>query len=198
MYHAITNAGLTIGNVASNDVSVFIGISPSILSNRISWFFDFKGISITIDTACWSSLVAFHLAYQDLRLGNSNIAIISGVNLIDDPDMMYRMSHVGFLSPDSICYSLNHRANRYARGEGVGTLILKSVSDAIRDGDIIRAVHIGSWLHTPRTAYTQCLCQVIAENRKKLDISRLTVRGHRLVISSRLARWGTFRSHGKI
>ncbi|KXG50576.1 Acyl transferase/acyl hydrolase/lysophospholipase [Penicillium griseofulvum] len=177
VYHAIENAGLTIGNVASNDISVFVGASnndfkqimgadeqslwkylplgtaPSILSNRISWFFDFKGSSMTVDTACSSSLVAFHLGCQDLRSGNSKIAIVSGVNLLDDPDMMYRMSHVGFLSSDSICHSFDHRANGYARGEGVGTLILKSVSDAIRDGDTIRAVIRGTGSnqdgHTP-------------------------------------------------
>ncbi|KAJ5184528.1 Acyl transferase/acyl hydrolase/lysophospholipase [Penicillium cf. griseofulvum] len=177
VYHAIENAGLTIRNVASNDVSVFVGASnndfkqimgadeqslwkylplgtsPSVLSNRISWFFDFKGSSMTVDTACSSSLVAFHLGCQDLRSGNSKIAIVSGVNLLDDPDMMYRMSHVGFLSPDSICHSFDHRANGYARGEGVGTVVLKFVSDAIRDGDTIRAVVRGTGSnqdgHTP-------------------------------------------------
>ncbi|OQE46634.1 hypothetical protein PENCOP_c001G00206 [Penicillium coprophilum] len=177
VYHAIENAGLTIGNIASNDVSVFVGASnndfkqimgadeqslwkymplgtaPSILSNRISWFFDFKGSSMTVDTACSSSLVAFHLGCQDLISGSSKIAVVSGVNLLDDPDMMYRMSHVGFLSSDSICHSFDHRANGYARGEGVGTVILKPILDAIRDGDTIRAVVRGTGSnqdgHTP-------------------------------------------------
>lgn len=53
---------------------------------------------------------------------------------------MYRMSNNGFLSPDSKCYSFDHRANGYSRGEGVGTLILKPLDAAIRDGDLIRAV----------------------------------------------------------
>jgi acyl transferase domain-containing protein len=53
---------------------------------------------------------------------------------------MYRMSNNGFLSPDSRCYSFDHRANGYSRGEGVGSLIIKPLQAAIRDGDVIRAV----------------------------------------------------------
>ncbi|OQE12859.1 hypothetical protein PENFLA_c061G06661 [Penicillium flavigenum] len=130
--HAIENADLSIGNVTSEDVSVFVGASNSDFKQILSaddWFFDFKGSSMAVDTACSSSLVVFISA-----------ATVSGVNLLDDPDRMYRMSHVGFLSPDSICRSFDHRANGYARGEAVGTLILKSFSDADRDGDTIRAV----------------------------------------------------------
>lgn len=50
------------------------------------------------------------------------------------------MSNIGFLSPDSRCYSFDHRANGYARGEGVGVVLLKRLSDAIKDGNTIRAV----------------------------------------------------------
>jgi acyl transferase domain-containing protein len=50
------------------------------------------------------------------------------------------MSNIGFLSPDSRCKSFDHRANGYARGEGVGVMIVKRLSDAIRDGNTIRAV----------------------------------------------------------
>lgn len=54
------------------------------------------------------------------------------------------MAHHGFLSPDGKCYSFDHRANGYARGEGVGSLVVKRLSDAIRDGNTIRAVIRGS------------------------------------------------------
>lgn len=50
------------------------------------------------------------------------------------------LSNMNFLSPDSRCYSFDHRGNGYARGEGFGVLVLKRMSDALRDGDIIRAV----------------------------------------------------------
>lgn len=50
------------------------------------------------------------------------------------------LDNMGFLSPDSCCYSFDDRANGYARGEGCGVLVIKRISDAIRDGDTIRAV----------------------------------------------------------
>lgn len=53
---------------------------------------------------------------------------------------MYAMSNIGFLSPDGLSYSFDHRANGYSRGEGVGTIIIKPLSKALRDGDTIRAV----------------------------------------------------------
>lgn len=54
--------------------------------------------------------------------------------------MFQLLSSQSFLSPDSKCYSFDHRANGYARGEGVIALVLKPVSAAVKDGDVIRAV----------------------------------------------------------
>lgn len=120
------------------------GMSNSILANRISWFYDFKAPSLTVDTACSSSMVAFHLGCQSLTAGESEMAVVSGVNVLLWPNDFVAMSHHGFLSPDGLCYSFDHRANGYSRGEGVGTVILKRLSDALRDGDTIRAVVRGS------------------------------------------------------
>lgn len=71
-------------------------------------------------------------------------SIITGVNIIESPEFLYRAGSLGILSPDGRCFSFDHRANGYGRGEGVGTLILKPVSAAIRDGNVIRAVVRGS------------------------------------------------------
>lgn len=71
------------------------GNGQSILSNRISYFFDLKGPSITIDTACSSSLVGLHLACQGLRAGEADQAIVGGTNLIFSPDIMVAMSLLG-------------------------------------------------------------------------------------------------------
>ncbi|WEW58678.1 hypothetical protein PRK78_004146 [Emydomyces testavorans] len=120
------------------------GMSNSILANRISWFYDFKAASLTVDTACSSSMVAFHLGCQDLKNKESEMAVISGVNLLLWPNDLAAMSHHGFLSHDGQCYSFDHRASGYARGEGVGTVILKRLSDALRDGNTIRAVVRGT------------------------------------------------------
>jgi len=57
------------------------------------------------------------------------------------------MSHQGFLSPNGRCFSFDHRANGFARGEGVGTVIVKRLSDALRDGDTIRAVVRGTGIN---------------------------------------------------
>lgn len=66
--------------------------------------------------------------------------IVGGCNLFYNPDSMTELTDLNFLSKDSKCYSFDHRANGYSRGEGFGIVILKTLSDALRDGDTIRAV----------------------------------------------------------
>ncbi|GAW26208.1 putative polyketide synthase [Rosellinia necatrix] len=116
------------------------GTFSSILPNRVSWFFDLLGPSVHIDTACSSSLVAIDLACQSLASGDASMALVTGSNLILGPDGFLLLSNLGFLSPDSKSYSFDHRANGYARGEGVIALVLKPLRDAVKDGDMIRAV----------------------------------------------------------
>lgn len=65
---------------------------------------------------------------------------MTGSNLILGPEGFLLLSNLGFLSPDSKSYSFDHRANGYARGEGVIALVLKPLKDAIKDGDMIRSV----------------------------------------------------------
>lgn len=77
-------------------------------------------------------------------LARTQQSIVTGVNIIETPEFFYRAGALGILSPDGRCFSFDHRANGYGRGEGVGTLILKPVSAAIRDGDVIRAVIRGT------------------------------------------------------
>lgn len=121
-------------------VYVSTGNGAAILSNRISYFFDLKGPSLTIDTACSSSLVALYLACQSIRDGHSSASIVAGTNLIFSPDVMIAMSNVHFLGPDARCFTYDSRSNGYARGEGIATILLKPLQDAIRDNDTIRAV----------------------------------------------------------
>ncbi|KAK7729951.1 Type I Iterative PKS [Diaporthe eres] len=116
------------------------GTVASMLSNRVSWFFDFRGPSITVDTACSSSLVAAHEACMSLKLREIDMAVVGGCNLMLSPEMTLKLDAAGVLGPDGKSYSFDHRGNGYARGEGFGTLVLKRVSDAVRDGDVIRAV----------------------------------------------------------
>ncbi|KAI7920192.1 hypothetical protein M0657_004557 [Pyricularia oryzae] len=117
-----------------------LGNVYSMLSNRVSWCFDFRGPSITIDTACSSSLVALHQACNSLKLHESSMAVVGGCNLIISPEFALLLDAAGVLGPDGKSYSFDHRGNGYSRGEGFGVVVLKRLPDALRDGDVIRAV----------------------------------------------------------
>jgi acyl transferase domain-containing protein/NADPH:quinone reductase-like Zn-dependent oxidoreductase/NAD(P)-dependent dehydrogenase (short-subunit alcohol dehydrogenase family) len=116
------------------------GTSRAMLSNRLSWFFDLRGPSLTLDTACSSSLYALHLACQSLRLGESKMGFVAGVNLMLHPNITQRLTAMHMLSPDGISHSFDSRANGYGRGEAIAGLVVKRLSDALADGDTIRAV----------------------------------------------------------
>ncbi len=116
------------------------GVARSILSNRISYFFNLKGPSITIDTACSSSLVALHQAVQGLRNGEATQAVVAGTTLLLDPAMYIAESNLHMLSPDSRSRMWDQDANGYARGEGIAAILLKPLHKAIQDNDHIECV----------------------------------------------------------
>ncbi|RDL41700.1 Thiolase-like protein [Venustampulla echinocandica] len=116
------------------------GVAATMLANRISWFFNLKGTSVTMDSACSSSMVALDSACQGLWNNTTSMALVAGCNLIFSPEMCIGLSNMSFLSPDSRSYSFDHRANGYSRGEGFGVLVVKRLADAVRDNDTIRAV----------------------------------------------------------
>ena len=70
----------------------FTGTGPALASNRISYAFDLRGPSVTLDTACSGSLVAVHQACQSIRSGEIRQALVGGTNLILDPEYMASMS----------------------------------------------------------------------------------------------------------
>ncbi|KAI1260128.1 putative polyketide synthase [Xylariaceae sp. FL1019] len=163
-YHAFENAGIPVESIRGSNTSVHTGyftadyftasakdpslapkyavagMAGSMLSNKISSFFDITGPSVTVDTACSSSLVALDLACQSIRQGNSTIGIVAGCNLLMSPDLFITLSSLGFLSPDGACHSFDSRANGYGRGEGIGVLIVKDLEEAVTDGNTIRAI----------------------------------------------------------
>ncbi|KAI1473663.1 ketoacyl-synt-domain-containing protein [Daldinia eschscholtzii] len=120
------------------------GNGIAIMSNRISFFLDINGPSMTIDTGCSASLVCVHNACQSLRDGEIDVGLAGGAGLILTPNTMMPMTALNFLSPDGKCYTFDARANGYGRGEGIGIVVMKRLSDAIRDNDNIRAVIRGS------------------------------------------------------
>ena len=117
-----------------------LGYSDFAIANRVSYEFGFTGPSMTIRTACSSSLTGLHEACQALRSGECSSAIVGGSNIILSPFMSIGMTELGSLSPTGSCKSFDAAADGYARGEAVNAIHIKKLSDAVRDGDPIRAV----------------------------------------------------------
>lgn len=114
------------------------------LSNRISYSFDLRGPSLTIDTACSSALVAAHYACLSIWSGESDMAVAGGVNVMLRPEYPIAMSKGQFLSKHARCKAFDEDAGGYVRGEGAGVVIFKSLKKAVEDGDYIYAVVRGT------------------------------------------------------
>jgi acyl transferase domain-containing protein/surfactin synthase thioesterase subunit len=134
------------GNRSTEEIDAYLGTGNafSIAANRLSYFFDFRGPSLAIDTACSSSLVAVHLACQSLRSGESDLALAGGVNLLLRPEVTMIFSQARMMAPDGRCKTFDARADGYVRAEGCGIVVLKRLTDALRDGDRILAAIRGS------------------------------------------------------
>lgn len=167
-YEALENAGLSLESVRGSDTGCYVGCfnrdyhellmadaedSPeysvtgtgfSLLANRLSWYYDLRGPSKSEDTACSSSLVALDSAYKSLLRGESKMAMVCGANLMLSPNIGLWLSKLNMLSSEGLSRSFAEGASGYGRGEGIATVILKPVADALRDGDTIRAVINGT------------------------------------------------------
>lgn len=117
-----------------------IGTLTAMSSNRISHFFDLRGPSATVDTGCSTALVALHQAVNSLRLREADMSVISAGNLLLGPDMFKIFSSLGMLSADGRCFAFDSRANGFGRGEGVATIVIKRLNDALACGDPVRAI----------------------------------------------------------
>lgn len=128
------------------------GSAASIAAGRLSYQFGFLGPTLTVDTACSSSLVATHLACNALRNGECQTALVGGVNLMLAPDTTIYFCKVRALSIDGRCKSFDATADGYVRGEGCGFVVLKTLSQALQDGDRVWALLRGSAInHDGRT-----------------------------------------------
>jgi acyl transferase domain-containing protein/acyl-CoA synthetase (AMP-forming)/AMP-acid ligase II/acyl carrier protein/GNAT superfamily N-acetyltransferase len=145
----ISTLGSDYGNLMFDDVSRIeafsgAGAADSILANRLSYFLDLKGPSLSLDTACSGSLVAIHLACQSLRTGESNLALVGGVNVILKPDANIFFSKAEALAADGRCKVFDASANGIVRSEGAGVVVLKPLSQALADNDRVYAIIRGS------------------------------------------------------
>lgn len=120
------------------------GNALSVAANRLSYAFGLNGPSMAIDTACSSSLVACHLAMQSLRQGETEVALVGGVNALLSPAISIGFAQAGMLARDGRCKTFADGADGYVRSEGCGLILLKTVEAATRDGNPIYAILKGS------------------------------------------------------
>ncbi len=126
---------------------MFLGYSLSSIANRVSYFFNFSGPSLAVDTMCSSSLTAIHLACESIKHGDCDLALAGGVNLSLHPNKYLQLGQNGFASSDGLCRSFGEGGDGYVPGEGIGAILLKPLDKAIRDEDHIYAIIKGSSLN---------------------------------------------------
>ncbi len=163
VWHTLEDACYTRDSLARARVGVFVGVMwaqyqlfgaeeqlkgnmvhPSSISasiaNHVSYFFNFRGPSIALDTMCSSSLTAIHLACESIHRGDSDLAVAGGVNLTLHPSKYTFLSKSQMPSSDGRCRSFGEGGDGYVPGEGVGALLLKPLSKAASDNDHIYGV----------------------------------------------------------
>ena len=170
-WEALEDAGAAGGSLAGTRTGVYLGLGAqnsdyaywllndarkldahgiagsfhSLMPGRLSYLLDLRGPSLVIDAACASGLVAVHHACQALRHKEIDAALAGAVNLILSPLVSQAVNKSGLLSKSGRCHSFDARADGFVRGEGASMLVLKRYSDAIADGDSIRAlIHGGA------------------------------------------------------
>ncbi|MFI6901256.1 SDR family NAD(P)-dependent oxidoreductase [Nonomuraea sp. NPDC050394] len=129
----------SVGNLA-----VYTGNHPDYLATLVSYKLDLRGPSLTLHTACSSSLVALHVACEALRTGECDMALTGGASLEMPAEWGYQFHQDGIYAPDGHCRAFDASAAGTIWGGGGGIAVLKRLSDAVADGDHIRAVVIGN------------------------------------------------------
>ncbi|HEY3366494.1 MAG TPA: SDR family NAD(P)-dependent oxidoreductase [Symbiobacteriaceae bacterium] len=151
------------------------------IANRVSFFFNFQGPSLAVDSACSSSLTAIHLACESIKRGECGIALAGGVNLILHPAHYVRYSMMNMISGNYQCRSFGRDADGFVPGEGVGAVVLKPLSQAVKDGNHIYGVIKGSAINSGgRTnGYTvpnpNAQASLIVDALKKAEIDPRTI-----------------------
>ncbi|KAL7066796.1 hypothetical protein ACR3K2_27670, partial [Cryptosporidium serpentis] len=178
-YEALSRSGYSRENLSKQPISVFVGCcsndwnqickseeitqsvgtyaatshAASIIANRVSYTLGLTGSSVTVDSACSASLVALHVSIHELTSSLCEAAVVGGINLMLSPQITIALCKARMLSVDCRCKVFDASANGYARGEGVGVLILKSLQKAIKNGNTIISVVKGTAVnHSGRAA----------------------------------------------
>ena len=203
-YSAIEDAGYKKEDVKGKKIGVFVGVmynnyqllaldqyqkdgetavntSFSAIANRVSYFFDFHGESMAIDTMCSSSITALYSAFQSMKCGDIEGAIVGGVNLSLHYMKYLALSNGNFMSSDGRCKAFGANGDGYVPGEGVGAIYLKTLKKALEDGDhvygLVKSVALNHGGHT--NGFTvpnpNAQAEVIKEAWRKAKIDPRTI-----------------------
>ncbi|WP_267463943.1 non-ribosomal peptide synthetase [Actinokineospora iranica] len=178
VWEALENAGHTADSLSrqSGRVGVFIGsmwqdyrqvgaeawqrgaaatvsATASDIANRISYFFDFRGPSIAVDTSCSSSLAALHLAVESLRRGECDAAVVGAANLLAHPYHLRLLDDLGLVTTSGGQSAFDNTASGWAPGEGCGVIVLRPAAAAVAEHDVVRGIIEGTWIgHSGRSS----------------------------------------------
>lgn len=145
VFHGVTsNDYLECNSGQYIDTYFITGGNRGFIPGRINFCFEFCGPSYTNDTACSSSLAAIHLACNSLWRGDCDTAVAGGTNMCINPDGHTGLDKGFFLSRTGNCKPFDDAADGYCRGEGVATIIIKRLDDALLDNDPILGVILGA------------------------------------------------------
>lgn len=163
-WEALEHAGIAPRSLAGSDTAVLMGVNaddygklimedlPGIeawtgigtalcgVANRVSHLLDLRGPSVALDAACAASLVAVHQACQQLRTGETSLALAGGVSALIGPGLTRVLDQAGATAPDGRSKTFDMAADGYGRGEGAAVVALKRLDDARRDGNPVLAV----------------------------------------------------------
>lgn len=137
----IGDTKLMYGELARTpDPTTFMGSHVSAMAGRLSRFFHLRGPAAMVDSSCSSSLVAVHLAVNDLLLGEAELALVGCASLNLFADRLTGELDIGIRSADGKTRCFSAEASGTGSGEAVATIVLKRLDHALRDGDVIHAV----------------------------------------------------------
>ncbi|KAI1775109.1 polyketide synthase-like protein [Hypoxylon cercidicola] len=181
VFECLESSGTTLGEISGSNTAVYVGnftqdhllmqtrdpddlrryhatgSGLTMLANRISHTFNLHGPSLTLDTACSSSIYCLHLASAALKAAECDGVIVASCNLIMNPTAHVATAKGGFLSSTSTCHTFDISADGYARAEAVSAIYLKRLSSAIEKKDTIHAIVLGTATnsngHTPGVVY---------------------------------------------
>ncbi len=137
---------------AAGPLLLALGSHPDYVATLASYKLNLRGPSLTMHTACSTSLVAVHMACEALRNGECDMALTGGVNIDLPLGRGYVSVDGGVLSPDGHCHAFDARAAGTVWGSGGAVVLVKRLADAIEAGDHIRAVILGNAINNDGSA----------------------------------------------